>query len=303
MGGATNIPLAARLRNLSSPAHATLMNRRTFIQSLTGSLAGVAAFRRTALADTRLARVGLELYSVRNAMKRDPEATLAAVRAAGYNDVELLWSFDNFGQTPQQVRASLDREGLRAPSAHMAPETITGEWTRSLETARLLGHEYLIVPSLTPDTEHSLDAWRMWADRFNAAGSVARSAGIWLAFHNEPEHMKPIDGAVPYDLFVERTDPTAVRLQLDVGNMALGGADPMRYLRRYRNRYYTFHVKDVVADRSHDTELGAGTLDLRGLLAAIPDIRSKPVYVEQESPADELASARRNYRYLATLDF
>lgn len=258
---------------------------------------------RSAYAARRLDRVGLELYSVRNAMKRDPEATLAAVRAAGYEDVELLWSLGNFGRTPEQVRASLDRDGLRAPSAHIDPEAITGNWTRSLETAKLLGHQYLIVPSLTPDTAHSIDAWRTWADRFNAAGSVARSAGIWLAFHNEPEHMKPIDGAVPYDLFVERTDPTAVRLQLDVGNMALGGADPMRYLRRYKDRYYSFHIKDVVADRSHDTELGTGTLDLRALLAAIPDIRGKPIYVEQESPSDELASARRNYRYLSTLDF
>ncbi len=279
------------------------MHRRRFLQSLGASLAGAALAPRLRLGQRRLRRVGLELYSVRGAMKRDPEGTLAAVRAIGYDDVELLWSFDNFGRTPQQVRATLDRLGLRAPSAHIAPELLAGDWDASLETARYLGHEFLIVPSLPDATNHSLDAWREWADRFNVAGAAARKAGVWLAFHNEPEHMRPIDGQVPYDLFVARTDPQAVRLQLDVGNMAVGGGDPMAYLTRYRDRYWTFHVKDVVRDRTHDTELGTGVLDLRALLAAIPDIDAKPCYIEQESPADEMASARANYGYLSRLEF
>ncbi|MHB1862415.1 MAG: sugar phosphate isomerase/epimerase family protein [Gemmatimonadaceae bacterium] len=279
------------------------MHRRRFLQSLGASLAGVALAPRVRWGQRRLRRVGLELYSVRGAMKRDPEGTLAAVRAIGYDDVELLWSFDNFGRTPQQVKATLDRLGLRAPSAHIAPELLAGDWNASLETARYLGHEFLIVPSLPDATNHSLDAWREWADRFNVAGAAARKAGVWLAFHNEPEHMRPIDGQVPYDLFVARTDPQAVGLQLDFGNMAVGGGDPMAYLTRYRRRYRTFHVKDVVRDRTHDTELGTGVLDLRALLAAIPDIDDKPCYIEQESPADEMASARANYRYLSGLEF
>lgn len=250
-----------------------------------------------------LDRVGLELYAVRAAMRADPERTLAAVRAIGYRDVELLWSFDNFGRTPQQVRATLDHEGLAAPSAHMAPETMLRDWDKSLEKAHLLGHQYLIVPSLPDETQHSLDAWRQWADRFNAAGAAARRAGIWLAFHNEPDHMKPIDGAVPYDVFIARLDPAAVRLQLDVGNMLVGHGDPMRYLTAHRDRYWSFHLKDVVADGSRDTEMGTGTFDFSRFLAAIPDLAHKPCYVEQESPADEMASARINYEYLRRLTF
>jgi len=93
------------------------VHRRTFVQALgaavaTGPLASLRAAR-----SGRLARIGLELFSVRDAMQRDPERTLAAVRAIGYTDVELLWSFGNFGRTTEQVRATLDREGLHAPSA------------------------------------------------------------------------------------------------------------------------------------------------------------------------------------------
>jgi len=206
-------------------------------------------------------------------------------------------------QDPEQVRAALDREGLRAPSAHVSPTILFVGWDRSLAIAHRLGHEYLIVPSFTADTARSLDDWREWADRFNTAGAAARRAGIWLAFHNEPDHMTPIDGKVPYDVFLERTDPSVVRHQLDVGNMAMGGGDPLVYLQRYRDRYWSFHLKDVVADRSSDTELGTGTLDFRRLLAAVPDIGRKPCYVEQEGAADSVASARRDYEFLSKLEF
>lgn len=290
--------------------HEWRMDRRAFLHTTGGMVAGMAAAAVPAVpladghddtATPRLARIGLELYTVRREMARDFDRTLAAVRAIGYTDVELLWSFGNFGRSPEQVRAALRREGLRAPSAHLSPAAVLVGWQRSLDVATMLGHEYLIVPSLTVDTSRSLDDWREWADRFNEAGATARRAGIWLAFHNEPDHMRPIEGQVPYDVFVERTDPSVVRHQLDVGNMALGGGDPMRYLERYRDRYWSFHLKDVVADRSRDTELGTGVLDLRRIIAAIPDIDRKPCYVEQEGSTDSLASARRDYEFLRAL--
>ena len=115
--------------------------------------------------------------------------------------------------------------------------------------------------------------------------------------------MKPIDGSVPYDVFVERLDPSVVRLQLDVGNMLMGGGDPMSYLDTYRDRYCSFHLKDVVADRSTDVELGRGTFDFARFLARVPAVNDKPCYVEHESAKDELAAARSNFRYLRELDF
>lgn len=279
------------------------MERRTFIHTLGAAAAGGLLAPPHPRAAEQLERIGLELYAVRRTMARDPERTLAAVRAIGYSDVELLWSFGNFGRTPAQVAAALKHEGLRAPSAHISAAAILVGWERSLETAKLLGHEYLIVPELTPDTQRTLDDWLEWADRFNAAGAVARRAGVWLAFHNEAMHMKPIDGTVPYDVFIGRLDPSLVRLQLDVGNMLLGGGDPMRYLAKYSDRYWSFHLKDVLPDRSSDVELGRGVFDFKRFLAAVPAVNDKPCYVEQEGAADELAAARSNFQYLRQLDF
>src|SRR5947199_7404342 len=192
------------------------MERRAFIHTLGAAAAGglLAPSRRGSAG--RLDRIGLELYAVRHAMSRDPEGTLAAVRAIGYTDVELLWSLGNFGRTAAQVAAALQHEGLRAPSAHVSPAVILVGWERSLETAKILGHEYLIVPSFTADTTRTIDDWLEWADHFNAAGAVARRAGLWLAFHNEANHMKPIDGTVPYDAFCARPHPSAAPLPLHV---------------------------------------------------------------------------------------
>ena len=279
------------------------MERRTFIQTMGAAAAASLAPPLRLHTGAHLERVGLELYSVRHEMMKDPDKTLAAVRAAGYSDVELLWSFQNFGRTTDQVVAALKQNGLRAPSAHISPEDIIIGWDRRLEIAKQIGHQYLIVPSFSGETSQALDDWRQWADHFNTAGAAARKAGIWLAFHNEPDHMKPIDGKVPYDVFVERLDPTVVRLQLDVGNMVMGGGDPMQYLARWKDRYWAFHLKDVVPDKSSDTELGKGTFDFKKFLAAVPDLNQKPCYVEQEGPSDEIAAARDNYNFLHGLEF
>jgi sugar phosphate isomerase/epimerase len=274
------------------------MNRREFIGT-----AGAALMVGRVSPPQRLERIGLELYSVRDAMKADPEGTLTKVRAMGYTDVELLWTFNHFGLTIQQTRTILDREGLEAPSAHIAPEALTKDWQKSLDEARFLGHQYLIVPSLPAETNTSLDAWRRWAATFNNAGQHARKSGVWLAFHNEPSHHKAIGGVVPYDLFLRFTDPSVVRFQLDVGNMVMGGAQPARYIAQHGERYFSFHIKDIPTGRGSDTELGKGTIDFKRLLGAIKDVQHKPCYVEQENSPSPMDAAARNFLYLKGLDF
>ena len=105
------------------------MKRRTFLQTLGAATAGgMMSTPRLHWGSggeaNHLERVGLELYAVRHEMAKDPDRTLAAVRAAGYSDVELLWSFLNFGRTTDQVIAALKQEGLRAPSAHISAAAV-----------------------------------------------------------------------------------------------------------------------------------------------------------------------------------
>lgn len=285
------------------------MHRRSFVRAMAATIVlpalGCATPRAAAAGGgRRLKRVGIQLYTLRDAARVDLERTLADIAATGYKEVELLASMNNFGRDPAQLRATLDRLGLRAPSTHVDTGALS-DLDRQLDAAQALGHEYLIVASFPEDQSSKLDDWRMWADRFNEAGAITQKRGIWLAFHNEPEHVRLIDGQIPYDIFVQRTDPKVVRLQLDTGNMAMGGQDPIKYLDMYNSRYWAFHIKDAPSiPAKTDTELGKGVVDFRRLLSKIDNIDAKHFYVEQESyPGEPLDSVRRDYAYISSLEF
>lgn len=285
------------------------MYRRQFLKSLAlaaaGSQLGCATTPGSATGSTRrLKRVGIQLYTLRDQARVDLERTLTDIASVGYHDIELLGSMNNFGMEPTRLRAILDRVGLRAPSTHVSGN-IVDNLDRALADAKTLGHQYLTVASLPISGTPTLDDFRRWADRLNEAGRRTLADGVYMAFHNHAGDHRPIDGTIPYDVFVERTDPALVRLQLDTGNTAMAGHDPIEYLRRYRDRYWSFHIKDVPRfGATADTELGKGVIDFRKLLAEISRIDEKLLFVEQETyPGPPLDSVRRDFTYISTLEF
>lgn len=281
------------------------MHRRTFVRTLGAALA-LSGMPRTAHADARrVERIGLQLYSLRDAARADLTATLTEIAAIGYQEVELLDSMQNFGMAPAALRALLDRLELRAPSTHVGTAALD-DLPRLLADAHTLGHEYVVVASLPVERGRAtLDDYRRWADRLNAAGETVRRAGLWLGFHNEPQDFAPVAGQIPYDVMVERTDPSRVRLQLDTGNAAMGGRDPLQYMEHHADRYWLFHVKDAARlGAEHDAELGTGVVQLGPLLARAGSLAGRHVYVEQESyPGAPIDSVRRDYAYLRALRF
>src|SRR5688572_14194884 len=244
------------------------MRRRQFVTAL-GSAAALSQLgclsRASASASgtRRLKRVGIQLYSLRDDAKVNLERTIAAIAAAGYNDVELLGSMNNFDMPPAQLRQVLDRNGLRAPSTHVGGNVVDN-LSRNLDDAQTLGHTYITVASLPIAAPRKLDDYRGWADRLNEAGRITRQRGIWMAFHNHANDFEVLDGQVAYDVFVARTDPSVVRQQLDTGNVAMSGRDPMAYMEKFGERYWSFHIKDVPSlGAKSDTELGKGAINFK----------------------------------------
>jgi sugar phosphate isomerase/epimerase len=285
------------------------MKRREFVSTLAtaAAIAPLGCFRNSAAASNgtrQLRRVGIQLYSLRDDAKVNLERTIAAIAAAGYNDVELLGSMKNFDMPPAQLRRVLDSNGLRAPSTHVSGNVVD-DLPRNLDEAQTLGHTYITVASLPMTAPRKLDDYRRWADRLNEAGRITRQRGIWMAFHNHAGDFEVLDGQVAYDVFVERTDPSVVRQQLDTGNAAMAGKDPMDYLRRFGDRYWSFHIKDVPSlGAKSDTELGKGVIDFKTLLASIDRIDEKHLFVEQETyPGAPIDSLRRDFTYIANLKF
>ena len=278
------------------------MQRRHFLATIGAAAALPGSLR--AIAPRRLKRVGVQLYSLRDDARRDLTRTIADIAAAGYHDVELLGSMNNFGMPPADLRRLLDRHGLRAPSTHVAG-TALDNLSRTIDDALTLGHEYVVVASLPIATPAKLDDYRRWADRLNEAGRVARQQRVWIGFHNHADDFVRIDGKVAYDVFAERTDASVVRLQLDTGNLAMAGQQPWDYMERFGNRYWSFHIKDVASlGAKSDTELGKGIIDFKRLLARIERIDEKHMFVEQETyPGTPLESIQRDFRYISTLEF
>jgi sugar phosphate isomerase/epimerase len=284
------------------------MDRRAFLTSLglaaAASQMGCASGAMGGASNRRLRRVGIQLYTLRDDARRDPERTLGDIAAAGYNDVEMLGGMSNFGLAPAKVRAILDRNGLRAPSTHVGGNALD-DLDRQLADAAIMGHQYIIVASLPVGENPTLDDYRRWADKMNEAGRRSVAQGIHVGFHNHASDFKPIGGVVPYDVFMDRTDPVVVRHQLDTGNVAMAGIDPLDYMKRYGSRYWSFHIKDVpTLGAANDTELGKGVIDFRRLFAMVDNIDNKHMFVEQETyPGTPLESARRDYTYISTLAF
>jgi sugar phosphate isomerase/epimerase len=286
------------------------MNRREFLTALgitaVGTQLGCAsAGAGAATGSRRLKRVGIQLYTLRDDARRDLEGTIANIARVGYKEVELLGSMNNFGMAPLRLRSLLDANGLTAPSTHVGTE-VFDDLNRQIDIAKILGHQYLIVASL-PDAERlGADDYRRWADRFNEAGARAQRSGMRIGFHDEAWDFRPADGdKVLYDLFAERTDPSLVWLQLDTGNAAVGGKDPLVYMQRYASRYTLFHIKDAPSiGASNDTELGKGVINFRRLFEMIDRIDDKHLYVEQETyPGAPIDSVRRDYEYISRLEF
>jgi sugar phosphate isomerase/epimerase len=285
------------------------MNRREFLTAVglaaVGTNASCASVGSGAtVGSRRLKKVGIQLYTLRDDARRDLEGTLVNIAQTGYKEVELLSSMNNFGMAPERLRAILDRNGLVAPSTHV-DTAIFNDLDRQIDIAKILGHQYLIVASLPDSDKLGLDDYRRWADRFNEAGARALRSNIRVGFHDEAWDFRSIDGTTPYDVFVGRADPAVVALQLDTGNAVVGGKDPLEYMRRYGNRYSSFHIKDAPRlGAEHDVELGKGIVDFRRLFSMIDRIDEKHLYVEQESyPGAPLDSVKRDYAYISQLEF
>ena len=275
--------------------------RRRFLATLTAFAAASGVGARAAPAATRLTRVGVQLYTVRDLLQRDFEGTLARLAAIGFREVEFA---GYHGTSLQAVRAALDTAGLDAPSAHVAIEAARNNWPRVLEAAHVARHQYLVVAWLPEEERRTLDGYRAAADLFNRVGEQARAAGIRFAYHNHDFEFARLEGRIPYDALLERCDPRYVAFEMDLYWITKGGQDPLAYFARWPGRFPMVHAKDSAGPPAHRmVEVGAGIIPWRAIFARREQAGIQHCFVEHDQPADPLASVRASYAYLRQLEF
>ncbi len=248
-----------------------------------------------------LDRVGLQLYTLRALMAEDVAATLDAVAAIGYDEVEFA---GYFGYAPRTVKEWLDGSGLTAPAAHVSWDDLAGPGQQSaLEAAVVLGHRWLVLPWI-PAELRTREGYREVAAMLNTAGAAAGEAGIRVAYHNHAFEFEPMIGAgeaqapTGYEVLLRHLDPSLVDLEIDFHWSTVGGADPDRLFAAYPGRFKLCHVKDVTDD-GQMADVGAGTIDWASIFAGSGQAGLLHAFVEHDHPADPLASAEASYRYLS----
>lgn len=282
------------------------MKRRDFLGWL-GAAAGVAAplpltmHHAPGTAVERLDRIGLQLYTVRQALAHDFEGTLRRVAATGYTEVEFAGYFD---RTPERVRAALDAARLVSPSAHIAIDQVRDQWPQTLDAAHVIGHRYLLVAWIPEEERKTLDGYKAVAELFNRAGETARQAGIQFAYHNHSYEFPKVAGRIPYDVLLDETDRQLVQFEMDLFWITLGGGEPLRYFARYPGRFPMVHVKDMDATAKRGmADVGAGVIDFKRIFARRAQAGIRHFFVEHDNPASPFDSIRASYTYLKQLEF
>ncbi|SPF45459.1 Xylose isomerase domain protein TIM barrel [Candidatus Sulfotelmatobacter kueseliae] len=240
--------------------------------------------------------IGLELYSVRDELQKDPFATVRAVAQMGYQVVEFYapymeWSED---QT-KQMRKLMDDLGIRCYSTHNDEDYFSA---KNIERTRdhnlILGSKYVV--QAWSDPKPTPDGWKTLASNLNAAAQKLEPAGLKVGYHNHDAEWKPVAGQRPMDILARNTQP-AVMLQLDVGTCLEAGADPVAWIRANPGRIRSIHLKDWSPDPNigYKTLFGEGKADWKGIFRAAESEGGVEYYlIEQEgSRYSELETARR----------
>jgi sugar phosphate isomerase/epimerase len=317
------------------------MNRLHFIKNSAVLSAAGLLFSSEIFAQTKLIeKTGIQFFSLPKLLDKDFAGALTLLSKMGYKEVELYGPYPfsteaaqkrwdavtpslgfkgsgYFGHTANEVKDMLKQNGLTAPSIHTDLDTLQTRMGKLGEAARLLGHEYVILPAIPDEKRQTLDDYKKMADVFNKIGEAAKKEGVKFAYHNHGYGLKEKDGHVPLKLILEGTDPSLVFFEMDIYWTTAGGADPITYLESYKNRYHLMHIKDMSkkvqfsgdgGDSKQWIELfpymttaGNGVIDLKSILPKAKECGVKHFIVEQDMVADPEMALKKSFDYLASL--
>ena len=297
------------------------MKRRDFLKTTAGSsaLGLTTSLARPLMAlpenSKYKATIGLQLWTVRNELKQDKQATLKSVADAGYQQVE-------FGGVDQglELQTLCKDLGLKMTSSFINWQAICNPKNKNapslesvIEDAKKLELKHLVFGYIGKSFRQTADQFHAHIERANQFGEMCKKAGIQLCYHNHAFEFEKIEGdKTGFDLFIEGFDPENCKFELDVFWVKIGGWDPYRTLKRLDGRVSQVHLKDlklgspIFYDESqvpHDSfkELGNGAIDMRKVMKISEAIGVEQCHVEQDQSSDPIKSIYQSISHLHTL--
>lgn len=294
-------------------------NRRNFIKLSAGAAAGLA-FTNIACNNTRsttggdggnsgsngnIKEYGLQLYSLRDDMPKNPKDVLKQVASFGYKQIEgyegpqgMFWGMSN-----TEFKKYIDDLGMKMVSSHC---DMNKDFEKKAADAAAIGMSYLLCPHLGP--QKSLDDYKKIADTFNQKGEICRKAGLRFGYHNHDYSFKLQEGQYPQDVMMQGTDANLVDYEMDIYWVVAAGQDPEAWLNKYKNRFTLCHVKDMSktpgADNGKNSvDVGTGSIDFPKILKTAKADGMKFYIVEQEAypNGSPLQAAKASAEYMEKL--
>ena len=276
-------------------------SRRSFIKKSSMAIVGSSLFSSEIFAAYKTQQLtGIQLYSIRDDMTKDPLGTLKQLSAMGYKHVEHANYVNRkfYGHSAAEFKKVLRDLGMTMPSGHTvltkqhwdgAKKDFTDAWKYTVEDAATAGQEFVISPSLDASLRKSSDDLKRFMDVFNKSGELCKKHGMKFGYHNHDfEFSEKLDGTTLYDLILKHTNPAVVVQQLDIGNLYNGGAVAMDVIKKNPKRFISLHVKDEIKatsgnEKYESTILGQGIVGVKELLDYAKKNGTKHFIIEQES--------------------
>ena len=287
-----------------------MTNRRDFFKTssllIAGSLVGNQFLQASVLSVPGKKDIGLQLYSLRDAMKVDALGTLKLVSEIGFKTLEAA-NYDDgkiYGMAPEEFKKVMKNLGMKLTSAHLGGPNYTKEthsqamdwWKKALEDHEVAGCKFIVKPSM-PNLE-TLDELKMWCDYYNAIGEITAASKIQFGYHNHSHEFEKIEGETIYDFMINHTDKKNVFFEMDVYWVMRGGSKAVDYMNKYPDRFPVLHIKD-------EKEIGeSGQIDFKPIYETAYKNGMKDSFVEVERYNFEpIVSVRKSYDFLNTASY
>ncbi len=253
--------------------------------------------------------IGLQLYSVRDDMKKDPVGTIEKVGEMGYKFVETAGYDDGkfYGMSPTEFKKLCEDNGLQFLGSHAGQNLPSKEkwdetmawWDAAIEAHAEADVKWIVQPGMSEEGYESLDGLKKYVEYFNAVGEKCKAKGIEFGYHNhDKEFTTEFEGKPLYDHMVELSDPDKMMFQLDLYWINHGGKDALEYFKKYPGRFKLWHIKDK-------TELGeSGNMDFNKIFKHKNESGLQYGIVEvEEYNFTPLESVKKSLEYMGTTSY
>ncbi len=259
-------------------------SRRKFLKNSSLALAGSTMFSNPFF-DSKAAKeiTGVQLYSIREDMKKDALGTLKQLSQMGYKHLEHANYVDRkfYGYSASEFKKIINDLGMDMPSGHTvmrkehwdeSKHDFTDAWKWTVEDAAVLGQQFVISPWLDESLRKNYDDMKRCMEVFNKSGELCKKSGMKFGYHNHDfEFSQKLNNMLVYDIILQNTDPSLVAQQLDIGNLYNGGATALEVMKKYPGRFESMHVKDEIKssggnEKYESTVLGKGIVPVKEVL-------------------------------------